>query len=139
MLMKRLPIETNIDFMSVRMIAFAISGLAIILSLALIPMRGLNFGIDFAGGTLVEISAPEGVETEDIRSSLTDLNLKDLQVTSATGTGANAQEIFVIRAATSDDGVSASTSEEGEAPVVSGEADLVVATLQEVFPQGSGD
>ena len=78
-------------------------------------MRGLNFGIDFAGGTLVEISAPEGVETEDIRSSLTDLNLKDLQVTSATGTGANAQEIFVIRAATSDDGVSASTSEEGEA------------------------
>lgn len=136
MLMKRLPIETNIDFMSVRMIAFAISGLAIILSLALIPMRGLNFGIDFAGGTLVEISAPEGVETEDIRSSLTDLNLKDLQVTSATGTGANAQEIFVIRAATSDDGVSASTSEEGEAPVVSSEADLVVATLQEVFPQG---
>ena len=60
MLMKRLPIETKVDFMSVRMFAFALSAVALIASIALVPMKGLNFGIDFAGGILVEITKPEG-------------------------------------------------------------------------------
>ncbi len=136
MLMKRLPVETKIDFMSPRMICFALSAVAILASIILIPTRGLNLGIDFAGGTLVEISEPSGAEIEDIRSSLSELNLKDLSVTTATGTGTDAKGIFVIRAATSDE---VSVEDVANVNAEIDEADRVVNQLRETFPQGSAD
>lgn len=139
MLMKRLPIETKFDFMSVRMICFALSALAIIASLIMIPSRGLNLGIDFAGGTLVEISQPTGATDQNIREALSKLDLKDLQVTSATGTGTDGEKIFVIKSALSDD---VAIDVDGTDELASGltdQADLVVARLQEVFPQGDED
>ena len=140
MLIKRLPVETKIDFMSVRMIAFALSAVAILASIFLIPTKGLNLGIDFAGGTLVEISEPTGAEIEDIRSALEDLPLKDLQVTTATGTGTDAQGIFVIRAASSDLTEAEELAAEADADLtLVAAADQVVAKLQEVFPQGPDD
>lgn len=103
MLMKRLPIEGKVDFMSVRMFAFALSAVALAASVILIPMKGLNFGIDFAGGMLVEITKPEGAEIEDIRALANELELKAPNITEASGTGANAKETFVIRAALPDE------------------------------------
>ena len=132
MLMKRLPIETKFDFMSLRMICFALSALAILVSAALIPIKHLNLGVDFAGGTLVEISEPTGADIEGIRKSLEDLPLDDLQVTSARGTGAGAKSIFVIKAGTSEELAL-------ETGTQTGEADMVVNRLAEVFPVGNAD
>ncbi|MDX8401287.1 MAG: protein translocase subunit SecF, partial [Mariprofundaceae bacterium] len=47
--------DTHIDFIGKRKIALAISGLMILASLGLLAVKGLNFGIDFTGGTLVEV------------------------------------------------------------------------------------
>ena len=133
MLMKRLPIETKIDFMSVRMICFALSAIAILASIALIPMKGLNLGIDFAGGTLVEISEPTNASIESIRDSLSGvLPGTELQVTSARGTGTEAKPIYVIKAGTS-------ASQALETGSQTGEADRVVEKLREVFPQGDAE
>ena len=98
MLMKRLPIETNVNFMSVRYIAFALSAIALAASIILIPVKGLAFGIDFAGGMLVEITEPEGAVTQDLRDLASENGIEGAVVTEAVGTGTNRQATFVIRA-----------------------------------------
>ncbi len=75
------PHGTNIPFLSLRTIAFILSGLAIIASIALFSSRGLNYGIDFIGGTSIEIRHKGGpADIGDIRSKVGDLNFGDVQV-----------------------------------------------------------
>ncbi|WP_018140547.1 MULTISPECIES: protein translocase subunit SecF [unclassified Thioalkalivibrio] len=62
--------ESNIDFLGKRKIALTISLVLILISIALLATRGLNFGIDFTGGTLVEVGYPEAVELDPIRETL---------------------------------------------------------------------
>ncbi len=62
--------KLNIDFMGRRKIAMALSGLLMAVALGAIIVRGLNLGIDFTGGTLVEVGYPEPVELESIRQAL---------------------------------------------------------------------
>ena len=67
----KLP-EFNFDFMGRRKLAGALSMGLIALSLGALAVNGLNFGLDFTGGTLVEVGFPEGVDPEEIRSQLDD-------------------------------------------------------------------
>jgi len=62
----------NFSFLSKKtmLIAFTISGLTILLSLGSLATRGLNFGIDFTGGTLVEVHYQEAVDLVKVRSAL---------------------------------------------------------------------
>ena len=53
--MKLLNRNSNIDFIGKRKIAFALSAVLIVLSIGSLVTRGLNFGLDFTGGTLVEL------------------------------------------------------------------------------------
>lgn len=62
--------ESHIDFLGKRKITIAISLVLIIVSVALLATRGLNFGIDFTGGTLVEVGYPDAVELDTIRETL---------------------------------------------------------------------
>ncbi len=59
-----------IDFMGVRRIAYAISILLVVVSVIAIMMRGLNFGVDFTGGTLVEVGYPQAAELAEVRGAL---------------------------------------------------------------------
>lgn len=60
----------NIDFLGKRKLAMAFSLLLVIISIASLTIRGLSFGIDFTGGTLVEVSYQQTVEIEEVRSTL---------------------------------------------------------------------
>ena len=57
--LRLVPEETNINFIGVRYAAFAISLFLVLGSVFLIATKGLNFGIDFAGGTVIEVRTPE--------------------------------------------------------------------------------
>lgn len=67
----------NFDFMGKRRQAFIFSLALIIGSLISLATRGLNFGIDFTGGALVEVSYQEAVELDQVRSRLAAAELGD--------------------------------------------------------------
>ena len=97
MLLRLWPEKTNVSFMSLRFIALVISVTALIASATMLTTRGLNLGIDFAGGAVIEVDKPEDVSADMIRQTVTSLVTGDVQVNSARGTGPNAPEIAVIR------------------------------------------
>ena len=60
----------NIDFMGKRRIATVLSIVLVVVSLAAIAFQGLNFGLDFTGGSLVEVNFPEATAPQGIREQL---------------------------------------------------------------------
>jgi preprotein translocase subunit SecF len=68
--MLKLLSTLNIDFMGKRRITLVLSAILMIAALFSLATRGLNFGIDFTGGTLVEVGYPVSVELNDVRDAL---------------------------------------------------------------------
>ena len=62
--------NTKIDFLKQRVIAYVISLLITIISITCIFTKGLNFGIDFTGGVIIEMSNPHKTSTDFIRNFL---------------------------------------------------------------------
>ena len=56
--------------MSQRKIALVFSGILIVASIVSLSTRGLNFGLDFTGGTLIEVAYPSAPDTNDVRENL---------------------------------------------------------------------
>jgi preprotein translocase SecF subunit len=75
------PQNTRIRFLSFRKLAYIISGLGVLLSIVLFFSAGLNYGIDFKGGTLIEIKNKSGpADVSALRSTLGKLKLGDVQI-----------------------------------------------------------
>lgn len=77
---KLLPDNTNFDFIGHRYIAYAFSLIVVLGSLGLIFTKGLNFGIDFTGGTLIEIRVSETPDMSALRKDLNALGLGDVSL-----------------------------------------------------------
>ena len=72
--------KSNIDFMGKRKLATVFSIVLIVISIASLLKQGLNFGIDFTGGTLVEVGYPAAVDLDSIRNTLANSPYSDAVV-----------------------------------------------------------
>jgi preprotein translocase subunit SecF len=69
-LLKLIPEDTNIGFVSLRFWAFGITGLLTLLAVATVWFQGLNLGVDFVGGLMIEAQFPEPPHIERVRANV---------------------------------------------------------------------
>lgn len=81
MRLKLVPTETSYDFFSLSRATFGLSGLLVVLSIVAFFIFGLNFGIDFRGGTTIRTESTQSVDVGTYRDALTPLNLGDVSIT----------------------------------------------------------
>ena len=67
-LLKLVPDNTNIHFVALRRWAFGLTLLLSILSVAAVGVRGLNFGVDFVGGLMIEENFTAPPSLDKVRS-----------------------------------------------------------------------
>lgn len=90
--------DTNIDFMKSKKVTYAVSAILLVLSAVCIAVKGFNFGIDFSGGILMELKSPEAINVDEMRNTLSKLDIDDLNLQAM---GEDGTEI-VIRAQAGD-------------------------------------
>lgn len=98
-LLRIIPDDTKIPFMDWRKYAITASILASVLSLGWFGYHGLNLGIDFVGGSVIEVQSTGPANVAKVRSSIGSLGLGDVQVQ-----GFGAPNDLLVRVQTQGDG-----------------------------------
>ena len=126
--------KKTIDFMGKRRLAILLSTVLLVISLVALITRGLNFGIDFTGGTLIEVGYPQAVELEPIRAALADADFYGAQVQHF-----GSSRDVLVRIAPQTDKESAQLSEEVIAALQKHNADVEKRRVEFVGPQVGED
>ncbi|MGK2910513.1 MAG: protein translocase subunit SecF [Sphingobium sp.] len=79
-LLKLVPDNTNIGFVRVRHIAFAITALLTVLAVAAVGVRGLNMGVDFVGGLMVEAKFASPPPLDKVRTDIDAMNVGEVSL-----------------------------------------------------------
>jgi preprotein translocase subunit SecF len=72
--------DTKIDFMSQRRFAIAMSLALVAISILALAIKGPNYGVDFKGGTLIQVKFTQKTTTNDVRDVISSLNLGDFSI-----------------------------------------------------------
>lgn len=75
-----IPTDTKFDFIGQRYFAFFVTAVMIVGSIFLVATKGLNYGIDFTGGTLIEVSVKETPDIAALRENLNNLELGEISL-----------------------------------------------------------
>jgi preprotein translocase subunit SecF len=131
-LVRLIPTDTAVPFIKARFVAFLVSVALILGSLTAFMTLGLNFGIDFKGGTAIEVKTEGPADTGALREVLSGLDLGDVQVQ-----GFGAEDEALVRVGL----VSTERVNEIEGYTVANDAEaqqavrqMVSLALEEAFP-----
>ena len=72
--------NTTIKFIKLKTLSFTFSGILSVLAILSVLFVGLNFGIDFKGGILLEVRTGNNITISDIRSKISDLNIGEVSI-----------------------------------------------------------
>ncbi len=78
--MELFRIKNDIPFMSYGRLTTAISLITFVLAVVFLAIRGLNFGVDFTGGTIMEVNYPQAANLESVRKAVDSIGLKEATV-----------------------------------------------------------
>lgn len=92
-------IKKDINFLGHRKVFLSIAAVLVVASLAVIGVKGMNFGTEFVGGTSISFHSTEGIAIEDMRAAFDNADAPDATVQT---TVADGQEGFLIRITTTD-------------------------------------
>jgi preprotein translocase subunit SecF len=84
--MELFPSNSKVDFLGWRKVSIVVSIVLVVVSLALITTRGLNYALDFTGGVLVEVTYDQPVEIGQVREALEKGGIENALVQSLGGT-----------------------------------------------------
>jgi preprotein translocase SecF subunit len=79
--LRLVPVKTNIDFFALQWVTFGASIAAVIVSILAVAIMGLNFGVDFKGGTTIRTESTQAVDVGVYRDALGVLELGDVAIT----------------------------------------------------------
>ncbi|MDO5529489.1 MAG: protein translocase subunit SecF [Paracoccus sp. (in: a-proteobacteria)] len=140
--LKLVPDDTRIDFLKYQRYTFGFSAFLVVASVLILFINGLNFGIDFRGGTTIRTEASQPVDVGAYRQALTPLDLGDVAVTEVFDPGFRAdQNVAQIRIQAQDDTEAMSPALINEALLALQEHDpsLRFAQVESVGPKVSGE
>lgn len=130
------------DFFALRKLTLGLSGVAVVLSLVAWGFLGLNFGIDFLGGTTIRTQAETAVDVGAYRSALVPLNLGDVTITEVSDpTFADNQHVAMIRiqAQKGQESATAAVIQQIEAALKTVSPDITFPLVESVGPKVSGE
>ena len=123
--LKLVPDQTNIDFFRAQTFTFGLSTVLAIASVICLFLYGLNFGIDFRGGTTIRTESTQSVDVGAYRDALTPLSLGDVAITQVYDpTFREDQHVAQVRI----------SAQEGTESVTPETINAVEAALQQVDP-----
>ena len=133
-----IPPGLNIDFTRYYKLAIAGSILTLVLGLMLPLVRGVNYGIDFSGGTLVHLRFAKPVDIGDVRSAVSSLAAEDAGVQDFGGTGNE----FLVRLPESDPDLQKGLADQvrkGLEQHFGGKAEFEILRIESVGPRVGRD
>ncbi len=78
--LRLVPVKTNIDFFKLQYVTFGASAVAMVVSVLLVLIMGLNLGIDFKGGTTIRTESSQPVDVGAYREAMSSLDLGDVTI-----------------------------------------------------------
>ena len=142
MRLKLVRSATNWDFFRYSRITFGASMLAMAASVVLFFVVGLNYGIDFRGGTTIRTESVQPVDVGAYRAAIQPLNLGDISITEVFDpTFAADQNVAMVRiqAQDGDESVSAQTVADIEAALQQIDPSITFPSVESVGPKVSGE
>ncbi|MFG6518326.1 protein translocase subunit SecF [Sulfitobacter sp. 1A13496] len=142
MRLKLVPDNTNFDFFGYAKITFGASVVLMVLSLIAWGVMGLNFGIDFRGGTTLRTESTQAVDVGEYRDALAPLELGDVTISEVFDPGFGADRHVAMIRVQAQEGQQAATSdtiETIEAALQSVAPDIKFTSVESVGPKVSGE
>ena len=142
MRLRLIPSETRIDFFGAVRLTFGASVLAMVLSVVAFFAFGLNFGIDFRGGTTIRTESVQPVDIKAYREALAPLGLGDVKISEVFDpTFGPDQNVAMIRveAQQGDESVAAETVSRIEAALREVDPSITFPSVESVGPKVSGE
>ncbi len=142
MRLRLIPQETNCNFFKAARYTFGASVVAVIASIVLFLMLGLNFGIDFRGGTTIRTDSTSEVSVADYRAALDPLGLGDVVITEVFDPTFAADEhvaMIRIQAQEGQESISAEIVQQVEEALQQVDPSITFPSVESVGPKVSGE